>query len=49
MSAAGELGDDPAALLQAWRLAAERRPELAPSEALALAETTLQSLDAGER
>jgi hypothetical protein len=42
------LGDDPAALLQAWRLAAERRPELAPSEALALAEATLRSLDASE-
>jgi hypothetical protein len=40
------LGSDPAALLQAWRLASERRPELAPSEALALAERTLRSLDA---
>jgi hypothetical protein len=40
------LGEDPAALLQAWRLAAERRRELAPSEALALAEETLRSLDA---
>ena len=40
------LGDDPVALLQAWRLAAERRPEMAPSEALALAERTLSSLDA---
>jgi hypothetical protein len=39
------LGDDPAALLQAWRLAAGRRPELAPSEALTLAERTLSSLD----
>jgi hypothetical protein len=39
------LGADPAALLAAWRLAAERRPELAPSEALALAEATLTSLD----
>jgi hypothetical protein len=52
--AAGEqlrtlLGDDPAALLQAWRLAAERRPELAPSEALALGERTLSSLDESER
>jgi hypothetical protein len=43
------LGSDPAALLQAWRLSAERRPELAPSESLALAEATLKSLDASER
>jgi hypothetical protein len=41
------LGTDPAGLLQAWRLAAERRPELSPSESLALAESTLRSLDAG--
>jgi hypothetical protein len=40
------LGSDPSALLQAWRLAAERRPELSPSESLALAESTLHSLDA---
>ncbi len=40
------LGADPDALLQAWRLAAERRPELTPSESLALAEQTLTSLDA---
>jgi hypothetical protein len=39
------LGPDPSALLQAWRLAAERRPELSPSESLALAESTLHSLD----
>jgi hypothetical protein len=39
------LGDDPTALLQAWRLAADRRPELAPSETLALAEETLSSLE----
>jgi hypothetical protein len=39
------LGPDPAALLQAWRLAAERRPELSPSESLSLAERTLRSLD----
>lgn len=39
------LGTDPLALLQAWRLAAQRRPELSPSEALALAESTLRSLD----
>ena len=39
------LGADPAALLRAWRLAAERRPELAPSESLALAERTLRSRD----
>jgi hypothetical protein len=42
------LGDDPVALLQAWRLAAERRPEMAPSEALALAEQTLSALDASQ-
>jgi hypothetical protein len=41
------LGADPAALLQAWRLAAQRRPELSPSESLALAERTLHSLDGG--
>jgi len=39
------LGADPDALLQAWRLAAKRRPELSPSESLALAEQTLRSLD----
>jgi hypothetical protein len=39
------LGPDPTALLQAWRLASERRPELSPSESLALAERTLRSLD----
>ena len=39
------LGEDPGALLAAWRLAAERRPELTPSEALALAERTLGTLD----
>jgi hypothetical protein len=43
------LGAEPAALLAAWRLTTERRPELAPSESLALAETTLSSLQAGER
>ena len=43
------LGSDPVALLAAWRLSAERRPELAPSETLALAEATLKSLDASER
>ena len=43
------LGAEPAALLAAWRLTAERRPELAPSESLALAETTLSSLDTSER
>jgi hypothetical protein len=42
------LGTEPAALLAAWRLTAERRPALTPSESLALAETTLSSLDAGE-
>jgi hypothetical protein len=39
------LGPDPTTLLQAWRLAAQRRPELSPSESLALAEATLHSLD----
>jgi hypothetical protein len=38
------LGADPDALLGAWRLAARRRPELSPSESLALAEQTLRSL-----
>jgi hypothetical protein len=42
------LGDDPGALLQAWRLVTERRPEISPSEALALAEQTLSSLDASQ-
>jgi hypothetical protein len=39
------LGADPTALLQAWRLAAQRRPELSSSETLALAEATLSALD----
>jgi hypothetical protein len=43
------LGARPGALLASWRLTAARRPELAPSEALALAEATLRSLDAEER
>jgi hypothetical protein len=43
------LGADPAALLAAWRLAAERRPELTPSESLTLAEETLCSLDRSPR
>lgn len=38
------LGDDPDGLLRAWQLVAQRRPELGPSEALALAEQTLRSL-----
>jgi len=38
------LGDNPQELLQAWRLAAGRRPELSPGQALALAEETLRSL-----
>ncbi len=38
------LGEDPEGLLQAWRLAARRRPELSPSECLALAEEALRSL-----
>ncbi len=42
------LGADPSALLQAWRLATERRPELSPSESLALAESTLRSLDGSQ-
>ncbi len=41
------LGDDPNALLQAWQLVVQRRPELAPSESLALAEQTLRSLGSG--
>jgi hypothetical protein len=43
------LGDDPATLLSAWRLTAGRRPELSPSESLALAERTLSSLDGDPR
>jgi hypothetical protein len=43
------LGSDPTALLQAWRLAAERRTELTPSESLALAEQTLSALDESPR
>jgi hypothetical protein len=43
------LGADPEALLASWRLTATRRPELPPSEALALAEATLRSLDTNER
>jgi hypothetical protein len=39
------LGPDPAALLQAWRLVVERRPELSPSKSLELAEETLTSLE----
>lgn len=38
------LGGDPDPLLQAWQLVVQRRPELAPSESLALAEETLRSL-----
>jgi hypothetical protein len=41
------LGDDPDALLHTWRLVARRRPELTPSQALALAEQTLRSLESG--
>jgi hypothetical protein len=40
------LGPTPVSLLQAWELTAQRRPELSPSESLALAESTLRSLDA---
>jgi hypothetical protein len=36
------LGDDPAQLLRAWRLALERHPDRAPSECLALAEDLLR-------
>ena len=43
------LGEESSALLAAWRLSSERRPELKPSESLALAEATLKSLDASER
>jgi len=42
----GLLGSDPTALLQAWRLTTRRRPELSPSQSLALAESTLSALDA---
>jgi hypothetical protein len=38
------LGDDPDGLLQAWQLVVRLRPELTPSESLALAEQTLRSL-----
>jgi hypothetical protein len=41
------LGDDPGELLQAWQLAAGRRPDLSPSQCLALAEETLRSLGSG--
>ena len=41
------LGADPHALLAAWQLVATRRPELSPSESLALAEDTLRSLGGG--
>jgi hypothetical protein len=37
------LGNDPGALLSAWRQAAAQSPELAPSEALARAEEALRS------
>jgi hypothetical protein len=37
------LGEDPSRLLAAWRAVAARRPELAPSESLALAERELGS------
>jgi hypothetical protein len=38
------LGDGPASLSRAWRLAAARFPELAPGESLALAERAVSSL-----
>jgi hypothetical protein len=41
------LGDSPASLLQAWRLAAARSPERSPSECLALAEHALRSSGEG--
>jgi hypothetical protein len=41
------LGDDAQELLQAWQLAAGRRPDLSPSQCLALAEETLRSLGSG--
>jgi len=41
------LGDDPGELLQAWQLAAGRRPDLSPSQSLALAEETLRALGSG--
>ncbi len=43
------LGAEPAALLASWRLTVAQRPELAPSEALALAEASLASLERNER
>jgi hypothetical protein len=43
------LGSESSELLQAWRLAAGRRPELSPSESLALAEATLRSLGGNPR
>jgi hypothetical protein len=43
------LGADPQALLAAWQLVAGRRPELSPSESLALAEDTLRSLGKSRR
>lgn len=40
------LGDDPSALLEAWRNAAVSAPGLAPSESLARAEQALRTSDA---
>jgi hypothetical protein len=40
------LGPDPTRLLDAWRAAASASPELAPSEALALAEQSIHASDA---
>jgi hypothetical protein len=36
------LGEDPASLLEAWRLAAARFPDRSPSESLALAEAAIR-------
>ncbi|HXO18364.1 MAG TPA: hypothetical protein VOA87_00410 [Thermoanaerobaculia bacterium] len=42
------LGPDPGRLLEAWRALAARRPELSPSESLALAERELAGAGANE-
>ncbi len=43
------LGSDPVALLDAWRAAAARSPELAPSESLALAEHAVRAAARDQR
>jgi hypothetical protein len=49
MQVAGLLGPDAPALLEAWRAATASSPGLAPSETLALAETTLRAQTADGR